>query len=187
MTRGYLILHGWNGSPPGHWQFWLAQELASRQEVVRFPNLPNKTSPLLNDWLIALQNEFPYFDKDCKITVICHSLAVPLWLHASFRNLVPKVHRLFLVAPPWLDETDLPIHSFLPPPIDRESLHSSAQCIKLIYSMVDPVCPKSARVVYEHPLELESIRLPDAAGHINMDSGFGEWTEMLEWCLSDQF
>jgi predicted alpha/beta hydrolase family esterase len=88
------------------------------------------------------------------------------------------------VAPPWLDETNLPIHSFLPPPLDRKSLSASAGNIKLIYSLADPVCPKTARVVFETSLALNGICLPEEAGHINLDSGYGPWPEMLEWCLA---
>jgi predicted alpha/beta hydrolase family esterase len=164
MKRGFLILHGLNGSPPGHWQFWLAQQLTLKGEYVRFPDLPEKFSPQLDNWLEVLQNEFTRFDPDCKITVISHSLACALWLHAAYRYVVPEVHRLFLVAPPWLDETNLPIHSFLPPPVDQKSLHSSAREIKLVYTMADPVCPKTARAVFESKLELDGICLPDEAG-----------------------
>ncbi len=49
MARpSYLILHGYAGSGPGHWQSWLAGRLRSGDASVHFPDLPGRrTSPRL--------------------------------------------------------------------------------------------------------------------------------------------
>ena len=37
----YLILHGYQGSGPGHWQTWLAGRLRSGDAKVHYPDLPD--------------------------------------------------------------------------------------------------------------------------------------------------
>ena len=39
-SMSFLILHGWQGSGPGHWQTWLAGRLRDRGERVSYPELP---------------------------------------------------------------------------------------------------------------------------------------------------
>src|SRR3954447_15232415 len=75
----YLILHGYQGSGPGHWQSWLAGRLRSGEATVRFPDLPDADAPRLETWLEALERELDSFGDPP--TVICHSLACLLWMH----------------------------------------------------------------------------------------------------------
>ena len=53
MARSFLILHGYAGSGPGHWQTWLADRLASAGERVAYPALPSPDAPLLTTWRSA--------------------------------------------------------------------------------------------------------------------------------------
>ena len=43
----YLILHGYQGSGPGHWQTWLAGRLRAGDAVVHYPDLPDADRPQL--------------------------------------------------------------------------------------------------------------------------------------------
>ena len=48
MSRSsYLILHGYQGSGPGHWQTWLAARLRAGDAVVHYPDLPDADAPQL--------------------------------------------------------------------------------------------------------------------------------------------
>jgi hypothetical protein len=48
MSRpSYLILHGYQGSGPGHWQAWLAGRLQATDALVRFPDLVPATKLIL--------------------------------------------------------------------------------------------------------------------------------------------
>ena len=40
-----VIVHGYDGSGPGHWQRWLEAELRVRGIAVLIPNLPDPTAP----------------------------------------------------------------------------------------------------------------------------------------------
>ena len=75
----YLILHGYQGSGPGHWQTWLAGRLRSGDATVHYPDLPDADHPQLRAWLDALDGELDAIGEPP--IVICHSLACILWLH----------------------------------------------------------------------------------------------------------
>ena len=50
-----VILHGWRGSEPEHWQSWLADQLRESGREVRYPTLPDTDEPKLDAWLAALR------------------------------------------------------------------------------------------------------------------------------------
>jgi len=56
-SMSFLILHGWQGSGPGHWQTWLAGRLRDRGERVSYPELPEPDTPRLERWREALELE----------------------------------------------------------------------------------------------------------------------------------
>jgi predicted alpha/beta hydrolase family esterase len=39
LARSFLILHGYEGSGPEHWQTWLAERLREADETVAYPDL----------------------------------------------------------------------------------------------------------------------------------------------------
>ena len=67
-ARSFLLLHGWGGSEPRHWQSWLAPRLRARGEDVRFPELPGAERPSLERWLGALDFERWCLDRAAAIT-----------------------------------------------------------------------------------------------------------------------
>src|SRR3954465_6282177 len=93
----YLILHGYQGSGPGHWQSWLAGWLRSARALARFRALPDPAEPHPQLWLEALERELDAFTE--APVVICHSLACLLWMHHAAGGGQPA-DRLLLVAPP---------------------------------------------------------------------------------------
>ena len=54
-----VLVHGWQGSGPGHWQRWLAEQLEAAGREVRFPDLPDADTPDLRAWLAALEQAVP--------------------------------------------------------------------------------------------------------------------------------
>ncbi|WP_022889963.1 RBBP9/YdeN family alpha/beta hydrolase [Agromyces italicus] len=100
-----LILHGWqNHRPEGHWQRWLAGELAARGHRVRYPQLPDADAPDPAAWLEALERELAATRTE-SLTVVAHSLGGALW--AAFAQAraelgigEPAAARVVLVAPP---------------------------------------------------------------------------------------
>jgi len=179
-SRSFLILHGWGGSGPGHWQHWLATRLRADGELVRFPALPDPDEPKLADWRKVLSTELDSMAG--QRIVIAHSLAVLLWLHhAQVPGALPA-DRLLLVAPPGPTVNNPQVDTFFPPPRDPAALRRSAREILLVCSSADPFCPEQADEFYGAALGIPLQLLPPEARHINVAAGYGEWPWVLAWC-----
>jgi predicted alpha/beta hydrolase family esterase len=166
----YLILHGWQGSGPGHWQSWLAGRLRSTDAAVQFPDLPDADHPRLAPWLDRLADELDFIGEPP--IVICHSLACLLWIHHVAAGGKPA-ERVLLVAPPSLAGAPEELHSFFPvPPIELDA--------RLVCSDDDPYCPEGALSAYGEPLGLVTDVLP-GQGHLNPDAGYGPWPAVEAW------
>ena len=97
-----LILHGWHGSGPDHWQTWLAGRLRDAGAHVQYPALPDCEVPCPDRWGAALHREVRALAKgDGERVVIAHSLGCVLWLREA-AEIRPehRVDRVVLVAPP---------------------------------------------------------------------------------------
>lgn len=168
MTRPtYLILHGWQGSGPGHWQTWLAARLRSAGAAVHYPDLPDADNPALHVWLDALKAELDLIGEPP--VVICHSLACVLWLHHVAAGGAPA-ERVLLVAPPSAAGVPEELQGFFPAP------SVVPENARLVCSDDDPYCPEGAANVY--PLETDLLA---GQGHINPDAGYGDWPAVEAW------
>lgn len=169
MARpAYLILHGYQGSGPGHWQSWLAGRLRSGDASVHFPDLPDADRPRLSAWLDALERELDQFSEPP--VVICHSAGCLLWLHHVARGGKPA-ERVLLVAPASEDAVPETLLNFFPAP-DVELDNA-----RLVCADNDPYCPAGAQNVYPG---LPTDLLP-GEGHINPDAGYGAWPAVEAW------
>src|SRR4051794_32623291 len=110
-----VIIPGWQGSGPDHWQSLLAAELRANDREVRSPAFTDVDNPDLDDWLSSLRECLTGLDDD-GYDVVSHSLGAVLWLHhVSTPSTSPRAARVLLVAPP-SPTTSLPeIAAFFPP------------------------------------------------------------------------
>ena len=53
----FLLLHGYGGTHPEHWQGYLANRLKNEKQIVIFPDLPNADMPKLDEWMDYLEQE----------------------------------------------------------------------------------------------------------------------------------
>ena len=174
----FLILHGWQGSGPEHWQTWLAGRLLSRGERVSYPELPDPDTPRLERWLGALE---PELRDPGELVVLCHSMACILWLHHARRAEAP-VERVLLVAPPSPSADTPGVEGFFPLSIEGEDVARAAASTRIVHSDNDPYCPEGADALYAEPLALPACLVP-GGGHLNTDAGYGPWPEVERWCL----
>ena len=170
VARSFLILHGLEGSGPGHWQTWLAARLRADNERVAYPDLPDAEMPSLHSWRERLQGELDALPEG-ETVIVCHSLSCLLWLHHVAEG-GAQADRVLLVAPPSEGAEVAAIASFLPAPLPR--LSGGA---RLVCSDNDPYCPEGAANVYTG---LPTDLLP-GAGHINPDAGYGVWPAVEDW------
>jgi predicted alpha/beta hydrolase family esterase len=163
----YLILHGYQGSGPGHWQTWLAGRLRSGDAAVYYPDLPDAGDPQPRAWLEALSGELAAIG-DPPI-VICHSLACILWMHHVAAGGRPA-ERVLLVAPPSRAGVPEALDAFFPvPTVDLGNA-------RLVSSDNDPYCPEGAATLYAGATDVLA-----GAGHINPDAGYGPWPAVEAW------
>jgi predicted alpha/beta hydrolase family esterase len=176
MARNFLILHGLEGSGPGHWQTWLAARLRADNERVAYPDLPDADMPSLHTWREALHGELDALPGG-EVVVVCHSLSCLLWLHHVAEG-GAQADRVLLVSPPSETAAVPQIAGFFPVP-----LPALATGARLVCSDNDPYCPEGAETVYGEALGIPVDVLP-GAGHMNLDAGYGPWPAAEAWCLS---
>ncbi|TGA86699.1 alpha/beta hydrolase [Streptomyces sp. MZ04] len=178
-NSSFLILHGWqNHRPEGHWQRWLAGELAARGARVAYPQLPDPDEPDLEAWLLRLQGLL-----DGQQVVVCHSLGALLWLHAVGRGGV-RADRALLVAPPSDDVLARyeEVAGFGAPRATAAQVAGAADVTRLVAADDDPFCPGGAAERYGVPLGLDTDVVP-GGGHLDLDAGYGAWPSVLGWCI----
>ena len=173
MAKKVLLLHGWGGSDFPHWQSWLAGEIAKDYGCVNFLKFSNFDTPKLDVWMQELLVALEDFRPDI---VICHSLANTLWFHACNTQKMPQIKKLYLVAPPSLTCNVEELHEFFPLQIPTKLY---AKDTLLITSTNDPYMSVDEARNLQQSLHV-TMKVLENAGHINADSGYGEWKWMLK-------
>ncbi len=162
-----LILPGWQNSGPTHWQsLWEAGH--GWQRVQQHDWL----HPLRGDWLIQLEEAVLGCTKP--VVLVAHSLGciqVAAW--ASHSRLTGRVHGALLVAPGDVEQADVRPHLPTWQPVAMAPLPFPST---LVGSHNDPYCSLArARAMAlawgSHWVDL------GRAGHINADSGLGDWPQ----------
>jgi predicted alpha/beta hydrolase family esterase len=175
------VLPGWNGSGDGHWQTWLEAQLRADGRETRRPPFADLDNPELDDWLTALRGTLADLPPD-GYDVVAHSLGAVLWLHhVAEPGDSPRATRVLLVAPP-SPRTEIPeIAAFFPPPMDVDTVRRGADGTVLVGGDDDPYLPEGIAAAYGLPLKMATTVIP-GGGHLNTESGYGEWPAVLEWC-----
>ena len=179
-----LILHGVDGSGPGHWQPWLAEELRAAGRQVRFPDLPDAATPQLEPWLSALHDALAGLPDD-GFDIVAHCVSCLLWLHHAAAGVAsPRPARVALVAPPAQDVLAPLAPTFVPVPLDIDAVRRAADGTVLVGGDDDPYCPEGVARAYGAPLKMAATVVV-GGGHLDAGSGHGPWPAVLDWCGRD--
>lgn len=176
-TGNVLILPGWQGSGPGHWQSrW------ERAHGYRRVEQHDWMRPLRGDWIARLEDVLLSCDIEHHgpVVLVAHSLGCVLaaaWA-AHSRN-THLVKGALLVAPPDVERDDLrqTLNSWAPipvPPLPFETV--------VFASSNDPFCaPERARLL----AAAWGAEFVDAGarGHLNAESGLGDWPQAHQHLL----
>lgn len=166
-----LLLPGWQDSGDGHWQ--------TRWEVVHGDERVRQHDwlwPRRGDWMAQLEEAVLADERP--VVLVAHSLGnhlVSSWTDHS--RLVGRVQAALLVAPPDLERPQVPPQLFNWRPMRLPRLPFPALTV---YSEDDPWCtPERARwLAAQWGVPSRSI---GARGHVNHDSGLGDWPEGRAW------
>jgi len=179
-----VVIPGWNGSGDGHWQTWLEQRLSEDGRTTRRPALTDLDHPELADWLAALRATLAELPAD-GYDVVAHSLGAVLWLHhVADPQDAPRAARVALVAPPSPTTSYPEIAAFFPPPVDVDAVRHGADGTVLVAGDDDPYLPEGIGAAYGLPLRIATTVVA-GGGHLNVESGYGEWPAVLDWCRRD--
>ena len=194
MRDVFLILHGWGGNKPDHWQEHLAKKLAEAGQEVHAPKMPTPAAPNPKEWMEALHVALSAISEDATLTVLAHSLGAINWIrHAAMvHNLPerpgPQAARVLLVAPPYVVREIPPLDappgaaSFFPPVLDKQGITFLGRETVLVASDSDDYATFDQSAAYADGLGIPIQKLP-GGGHISPYYGYGEWPWVLDWCL----
>jgi predicted alpha/beta hydrolase family esterase len=179
-----VVIPGWNGSGDGHWQTWLEEQSEMDGRATRRPAFADLEHPDLADWLAALRSSIADLPPD-GYDVVAHSLGAVLWLHhVADPQGAPRAARVALVAPPSPRTTIPEIAAFFPPPMDIDTVRQGADGTVLVAGDDDPYLPEGIAAAYGLPLKMATTVIA-GGGHLNVESGHGEWPAVLDWCRRD--
>ena len=162
-----LILPGWQGSGPQHWQsLWQLSQGFQRVDQHDWQR------PLRGDWIARLEDVV--LSADEPVVLVAHSLGcmlVAAW--ASHTRNAHRVKAALLVAPGDVEREALRPVLTSWSPIALQPLPFAST---LVASQNDPCC-SFARAQGFAAAWGSTLVDAGAAGHINAESGLGEWPQ----------
>ena len=167
-TATFLIVPGWNGSGPGHWQTIWEHRHANFRRIEQ----DNWHRPSRRQWVQGIQAAVQ--EVQAPVYLVAHSLGCLTVAHWAEKGDTDRVGGALLVAPPWLTVSDScppELLEFLPMPSKRLPFPSI-----LAASEDDPYLPieLGPRLARAWGSEFADL---GRQGHVNVASGHGDWTE----------
>lgn len=156
-----VIVPGWRNSGPGHWQTLWSDRLPNCIRVEQ----DDWVSPLKRAWVERLGETIA--QAPGPVIVVAHSLGCIATTHLA-ADVVDRIQGALLVAPADPERRGI-LCDFAPVPYQRLPYRSV-----LVASSNDPYCPVRLAGAYARAWGSAFVRLIEA-GHINVDSGYGEW------------
>ncbi|WP_066271829.1 RBBP9/YdeN family alpha/beta hydrolase [Hydrogenophaga palleronii] len=156
-----IIIPGWRNSGPGHWQTLWSDALPSVLRVEQ----DDWVAPLRKSWVARLSETIARAPGP--VIVVAHSLGCITATHLP-PEVAQRIQGALLVAPADPERRGV-LADFAPVPHQRLPYRSI-----LVASGNDPYCPVRTAGAYARAWGSEFVRLNDA-GHINVESGHGNW------------
>lgn len=176
--NNYIILHGSFGSKDGNWFPWLKKELESRNYKVDVPQMPvGVGNQNYDNW----EKELNKLLVNENTTIIAHSIA-PVFVCKYLINNKIKVKKLIFVCgfnnylgiDPDFDAVNEPM--FLN---NLDSIKQYCDDIVCYYSDNDPYVKYDVEKSFADLVSNEQHIIKNG-GHINAESGYTEFKEILE-------
>ena len=171
-----VIVPGWRNSGPGHWQSLWAQRLPGAVRVT----MPEDDwqRPKRSAWVQAIARTI--LAQPGLVVIAAHSLGCIATTHLP-SDVARRIRGALLVAPADPERRGV-LADFAPVPYQPLPYRSV-----VVASTTDPFCPVRTAGAYARSWGSEVVRLQNA-GHINVESGHGEWPlglALLQSLLAD--
>lgn len=177
MTHSVLLVPGIHGSGPAHWQSrWEALHPGVQRIAQR-----DWDHPVCAEWVAGIDRAVR--DADSPVVLVAHSLgclALARWLADARPDVLERVAAALMVALPDPDGPDFPAEAmgFAPVPARLPALP-----IAVWTSVDDPYSPQGFGESMAAAWGVDH-RSFGARGHLNANSGLGDWPEAWDWVAS---
>lgn len=158
-----VIVPGWRNSGPGHWQSLWSERLGHAVRVEMAED--DWQRPKRNLWVQTIASVIRA--QPGPVVVAAHSLGCIATTHLP-SEVVRQIRGALLVAPADPERRGV-LADFAPVPYKPLPYRSV-----VVASTNDPFCPIRTAGAYARSWGSEVVRLQNA-GHINVESGHGEW------------
>lgn len=186
MKKIYLV-HCWDGTSTDGWYPWIEKELKSdTTEVIKF-DMPNTSSPKINEWINMLDSQVNILNEDTFF--IGHSIGCQTILRYLQTKNPTKIGGILFVAP-WLDLLPKAIEDeksyniarpWLDTAIDFNKIKQFTNNIYCIFSDDDYFVSLDQEKDFKNKLDAKTV-IVKQKGHISEDDNVYELPEILEIC-----
>lgn len=170
-SEHYLIVPGWNGSGPDHWQsHWQTQLINSSRTQVN-----SWSHPDLHDWVASLHRAI--LQAKTPIILVAHSLGCVTVAHWAKRYpaLASKIKGALLVAPADVERGSVSERLATFGPIPLRSLPFPS----LVVGSTNDPAATIERIQHFANEWHSALHIIHGAGHINSLSGHTHWSDGL--------
>lgn len=183
MKKVYMV-HCWDGKSEDGWYPWLDKNLSSEEiEVIKF-DMPNTSSPTIDDWVSTLDKYVEVLDENTFF--VGHSIGCQTIMRYLERKEETNIGGIFFVAP-WLnllpaaieDQDSLAIATpWINTPIDFNKIKKFTKNINCLFSYDDYFVDINQEKEFKEKLGANTL-LVTGCGHISQDDGIYELDEIL--------
>ncbi|WP_431276612.1 RBBP9/YdeN family alpha/beta hydrolase [Variovorax ureilyticus] len=156
-----VIVPGWRDSGPGHWQSLWAERMQGAVRVTQDDWL----TPRREAWVASLEKLV--LESPRPVVIVAHSLGCIATVHLP-EAAAARISGALLVAPADPERRAV-LSDFAPAPYAKLPYRSI-----VVASSNDPYCPVRLAGAYARAWGSEFVRMQNA-GHINIESGHGDW------------
>ena len=186
MNKIYIV-HCWDGTKDDGWYPWLDKQLSNENNIVYRFDMPNTTSPDIDEWVSFLDSKVESLDENTFF--VGHSIGCQTIMRYLQTKNMCKIGGILFVAP-WLELLDFAIEDeesynvakpWLNTKIDFEKVKQFTNNINCIFSDNDYFVSLNQKDKFEKLLDAKTI-VVSGKGHISQDDGVYELKEILEEC-----
>ena len=184
LTGHFVIFHGTGANPGANWLPWLAGRLQAEGFAVSVPRFPSPGGQSLESWTKAFYSQVAPLHPD--MVLIGHSMGVGMILRL-LEKASNRVRGCLLVSG-WTGllgnpDFDPLIESFFVDDFDWPAIRERGGVVRLFHGEDDPYVPPKLAGNLAKQLNGPLTLIP-GGGHLNTESGYTHFPQLLEAALS---